>query len=195
MDYKGDTCYIKKVLIGNRQAFAELVNRHKDNVYTLALKICGNPEDAEEVAQDSFIKVFRSLKSFRFKSSFPTWLYRIVYNTAITRVRQNKTDVLKIEDFPVDAVDFLRETIDDQYAEMEYNKALLSFALQKLNPDYRALISLHYYQELSIDEIATVSGLSRSNIKTRLSRARSRIKEIINGVTEKEVYQHERILG
>ena len=193
MDYKGDLYYIEKVLIGNSQAFAELVDRHKDNVYTLAQKICGNPEDAEEVAQDSFIKVFRSLKSFRFKSSFHTWLYRIVYNTAITRLRQKRTDILKIEDFPVDAVDFLREGADEQYAEMEYKRALISFALQKIDPDQRALISLHYWQELSIDEIASVSGLSHSNVKIRLFRARNRLKEIIKEVTEKEVYQHERI--
>ena len=193
MDYKGDLYYIEKVLIGNSQAFAELVDRHKDNVYTLAQKICGNPEDAEEVAQDSFIKVFRSLKSFRFKSSFHTWLYRIVYNTAITRLRQKRTDILKIEDFPVDAVDFLREGADEQYAEMEYKRALIRFALQKIDPDQRALISLHYWQELSIDEIASVSGLSHSNVKIRLFRARNRLKEIIKEVTEKEVYQHERI--
>jgi RNA polymerase sigma-70 factor (ECF subfamily) len=87
MDYKDDTIYIRQVLEGKINAFSYLVDKHKDKAYNLAFRICGNREEAEEIAQDAFLKAFRSLKKFQMKSSFSTWLYRIVYNTAIFQLK------------------------------------------------------------------------------------------------------------
>ena len=182
-----DRYYINLILSGNREAFAPIVERHKDNVYNLALKICGNCEDAEEVAQDSFVKAFRSLSSFKGKSSFATWLYRIVYNTSMTFVRKNKLDILRLEDFPVDSVDFIRSNAMEEEAEIEYMKILLSYSMQKLDHEDRAIITMHYYQDLSHSEICSVTGLSRSNIKVRLFRARKRMQEIIEKNMIKEL--------
>jgi len=182
-----DRYYINLILSGNREAFAPIVERHKDNVYNLALKICGNREDAEEVAQDSFVKAFRSLSSFKGKSSFATWLYRIVYNTSMTFVRKNKLDILRLEDFPVDSVDFIRSNAMEEEAEIEYMKILLSYSMQKLDHEDRAIITMHYYQDLSHSEICSVTGLSRSNIKVRLFRARKRMQEIIEKNMIKEL--------
>lgn len=174
-----DRYYINMILSGNKEAFASIVERHKDNVYNLALKICGNREDAEEIAQDSFIKVYRSLKSFKGKSSFSTWLYRIVYNTSMTFVRKNKLDILRLEDFPVDSVDFIRGNAMEDEAEIEYMRVLLSYAMQKLDHEDRAIITMHYYQDLSHSEICSITGISRSNIKVRLFRARKKMQEIL----------------
>ena len=80
MDYKGDIYYIGQVLDGKTNVYAHIVDRHKDHAYNLALRICGNREDAEEIAQDAFVKAYRSLTNFKMKSSFATWLFRIVYN-------------------------------------------------------------------------------------------------------------------
>ena len=107
MDYKGDIVYIEQVLAGKTNAFSYIVDNHKDKAYNLAFRICGNHEEAEEIAQDSFLKAYRSLRGFKMKSSFATWLYRIVYNTAISQVRIKKERVLSLEDFPADATDFI----------------------------------------------------------------------------------------
>ncbi|MEE4117058.1 MAG: RNA polymerase sigma factor [Marinilabiliaceae bacterium] len=173
-----DRC-IEKVLNGDRQAYSRIVDRYSDRVYSLALKICSCTEDAEEIAQDAFLKAYRSLKSFRHKSSFATWLYRITYNTAITSIRKKKSDTLKIEDFPADSVDFLKECETEEEAEREYRTALLNFAIQKLDTNDRAIISLFYYQESSVEEIAGILNFSCSNVKVRLYRARRKLEEII----------------
>jgi RNA polymerase sigma factor (sigma-70 family) len=117
MDPKNDIYYIGQVLEGKTIAFSHLVDKHKDKAFNLAFRICGNREEAEEVAQDAFLKAYRSLKDFRKKSSFATWLYRIVYNTAISLVRTRKNKVLSVEEFPADAVDFLGFSTTEEEAQ------------------------------------------------------------------------------
>src|SRR5512140_1430764 len=107
MEFKNDIYYIMEILKGNQNAFSYLVDEHKDRSFNLALRICGNHEDAEEVTQAAFIKAFRSLHQFKMKSSFATWLYRIVYNTAISDVRTRKQAPLSLEEFPADATDYM----------------------------------------------------------------------------------------
>ena len=191
MDYKGDKYYIQIVINGNRDAFASLVDRYKDNVYSLALRMCNRAEEAEEIAQDSFMKTFLSLNKFRWKSSFPTWLYRITYNTAISSLRRRDSQVLQLEDFPVDATDFIQDSYNEQVAEIEYKRTVLNFALQKLQPDDRAIISMYYYQELAPEEIVKVLGITMSNLKVRLHRARKKMEDIIikNQIRENMYYE------
>jgi RNA polymerase sigma-70 factor (ECF subfamily) len=178
MEYKGDKVYIDQVLAGNINAFSFIVDRHKDRAFNLAFRICGSREDAEEIAQDSFMKAFRSLGSFKMKCEFSTWLYRIVYNTAISHVRSERKDIVSLEDFPADAYDFTRDDPDDD-DEKEYRKELLGLAMKMINVEDRGLISLFYFDEMNIDEIASVTGLTRSNVKVRLFRARQKITEEI----------------
>jgi RNA polymerase sigma factor (sigma-70 family) len=191
MDYKGDLYYIEQIAAGNSNAFSFIVDRHKDKAYNLAFRICGNHEEAEELAQDSFLKAYRSLTGFRMKSSFATWLYRIVYNTTISHVRIKKKGVLSLEDFPADATDFISGSTNEEEAEKEYRSSLVNFALQKINEEERALVSLYYYDEMSTDEIADVTGLSKSNIKVKLFRARQKMLEIIEKVEKKKLAYHE----
>lgn len=191
MDYKGDLYYISEVLGGNNNAFTSLVDRHKDRAYNLAMKICGNHEEAEEVAQDAFIKAYRSLAQFKMKSSFATWFYRIVYNTAISLVRARKKAPLSLEDFPADATDFIGINSSEEEAEAEYRNSLVSFALQKISEEERGLIGLYYYEELKTEEIAEITGISKSNIKVKLFRARQKMIEIIENVEKKNLIYHE----
>jgi RNA polymerase sigma-70 factor (ECF subfamily) len=178
MEYKGDKVYIGQVLEGNINAFSFIVDRHKDRAFNLAYRICGSREDAEEIAQDAFMKAFRSLGSFKLKCEFSTWLYRIVYNTAVSHVRSMKKDVVSLEDFPPDAFDFTRADPDED-DEKEYRKELLGLAMKTISVEDRGLISLFYFDEMNIDEIASVTRLTRSNIKVRLFRARQKITEEI----------------
>jgi RNA polymerase sigma factor (sigma-70 family) len=191
MDYKGDIFYIDQVLAGKNSAFSYIVDRHKDRAYNLAFRICGNHEEAEEIAQDSFLKAYRSLKSFKRKSSFATWLYRIVYNTSISFVRVKKKGVLSLDDFPADVIDFMGSNTNEEDAEKEYRCALVNFALQKISEEERGLISLYYYEEMSADEISDVTGISKSNIKVKLFRSRQKMLEIIERVEKKKTVQYE----
>ena len=156
-----------------------MINRHKDNVFNLAVRICGNREEAEEIAQDAFLKVYRALSEFRQNSSFATWLYRIVYNTSISYLRARRREVLSLEDFPADATDFIGCCESEEIADREYRDALINFALQRLNESDRAIITLCYYEEMSQTEIATITGISKENIKIRLHRARKKMLEDI----------------
>jgi len=190
MDYKGDITYIEQVLSGQTKSFSYIVDRHKDKVYNLAFRICGNREEEEEVAQDSFIKVYKSLGGFRRKSSFATWLYRIVFNTAISYVRIRKKGVLSLEDFPADATDFIGSNTTEEESEKEYRSALLDFVLQKINDEERALITLFYYEDMSTEEIADITGISKPNIKVKLFRARQKMLDIIDKVEKKNLVYH-----
>lgn len=190
MDYKGDIFYINQVLEGNINAYSYIIDKHKDKTFNLAYRICGNREDAEEIAQDGFLKAFKSLKSFKMQSSFATWLYRIVYNTAISLVRTKKKGILSLEDFPADAIDFLKYGTSEEEAENDFRNSLVNFALQKINADERGLISLYYYDEMSTEEIADVTGITRSNIKVKLFRARQKMLEIIEKVEKKKLIYH-----
>lgn len=192
MEYKGDIYYIDLVLKGNIDAFSFIIDRHKDRIFNLALRICGNREEAEEVAQDAFLKAYRSLKSFKKRSTFSTWLYRIAYNTAISLVRSRKNRILSIEDFPADVIDFMRITPDENEAEKEYRNSLVSFALQKIDEDDRGLITLHYYDELSIEEISVITGISKANIRVKLFRARQKMTEIIKNVEKRQYISYSR---
>jgi len=191
MDYRKDTYYIEQVLEGKINAFSYLVDRHKDKAYNLAFRICGNREEAEEIAQDAFIKAYRSLGNFRNKSSFSTWLFRIVYNTSISLVRSRKKGVLAIEEFPADAVDFLGINRNEEEAAEDYRNSLISFALQKISEDDRGLITLFYYDDLDTEEISKITGINKSGIKVKLFRARKKMADIIAKVEQKNVFYHE----
>lgn len=191
MDQNADILCVKQVLEGNGSAFSRLVDRHKDKAFNLAFRICGNYEEAEEIAQDSFLKAYRSLGGFKMKSSFSTWLYRIIYNTAISYVRVKKKGVLSLEEFPVDATDFIANNSSEEEAEKEYRSCLINFALQKITEEERGLITLFYYEEMSIEEIADITGLTKSNIKIKLFRARQKMLEIIEKVEKRKFIFYE----
>ena len=191
MDYKGDIYYIEQVLEGKTNAFSYIVDQHKNKAFNLAFRICGNHEEAEELAQDSFLKAYRALRSFKMKSSFATWFYRIVYNTTISHVRLKRKGVLSLEDFPADATDFIGTNTSEEEADREYRSSLVNFALQKITEEERGLISLYYYDDMSTDEISDITGISKSNIKVKLFRARQKMQEIIEKVEKKKLMYHE----
>jgi len=191
MDPERDINCIKQVLGGNSEAFSYLLDKYKDRTFNLAFRICTNREEAEEITQDAFLKAYRSLKGFRMKSSFATWLYRIVYNTSVSYVRNRKRTMLSLEDFPADPGDFSGTIFSEEESEREYRNALINFALQKINEEERGLISLFYYEEMSTEEISECTGMSRQNIKVKLFRARQKMLEILKKAEKKKLKYHE----
>jgi len=138
------------------------------------------------------MKAYRSLKDFRMKSSFATWLYRIVYNTAVSLVRSRKRNILSLEEFPADAVDFMSMGKNEEESGLEYRNSLVNFALQNIPEEDRGLITLFYYEELDAAEISRITGISRNNIKVRLFRARQKMAGIIRKAEMKNIYSNDK---
>lgn len=187
MVYKGDILYIEQVLNGRIDAFGFLVDHHKDHVFNLAYRICCNREDAEEIAQDSFLKAFRSLSGFKMKCSFSTWLYRIVYNTAISYMRTRKKGLLSLEDFSPEKMEYLNNEPGYEASESEYRCFLVNNSMRVINEEERGLITLFYYEEMSTDEISLATGLSKSAVKVKLFRARQKMLEFIKKTENKKM--------
>lgn len=182
MKYQDDNFYIERVLKGDSQAYASLVSKHKNLVFTIALKILGNREDAEEITQDCFLKAFQALKSFEGKSKFSTWLYRIVYNAAISKTRKKKLEMIPMDNHMV-----INHADDEAYQKNEYQEAenrrvMVERALEKLSIEDNLLITLFYKGENSIEEISTITGLTQSNVKVKLHRIRKKLQEELTTV-------------
>lgn len=175
MESSKDQIHIDKVLQGDVQSFSFLVESYKDMAYTLALKIVRNEEDAEEVAQDSFVKAFQQLGSFKGKSKFSTWLYTIVYRTAISKTRKKQVAVAAIDDYVVNnfTADETHSQIDKlkKDEQQDYIKA----AINNLPELDALLITLFYLNENTLDEIKEITGYSKTNVKVRLFRARKKL--------------------
>ena len=180
MPYKDDRYYIEKVLEGDATAFTELVDRHKDNAFTLAFRITGNREEAEEIAMDAFVKVYRSLGNFRNDSRFTTWLYRIVQNEAISALRKRTPETAPLDETLVE--NYSEDEIHENVSTLDENQQqqLICSALEKLPPEDSMLITLFYMDDLSVGEISEITGLSQSNIKVRLHRTRKKLYYILN---------------
>lgn len=175
METRDDNHYIGQVILGETAAFAPLVNRYKDLVFTIAMNITRNREDAEEVAQDVFLKAFQKLAGFRKESSFPTWLYRIAYNEAITKVRKNRIKMLDLEEEILEIIP--EEEVEEDIAGLDEQeqKQVIAKILDKLPEIDRVLVTLFYLNNQPITEISEVTGLGESNVKVRLHRVRKRI--------------------
>ena len=175
-----DEIIIEKALLGEQQGFALLVEKYEQYVFTLALRIVKNREDAHEVAQDAFLKAFRYLNTFRGECKFSSWLYKIVYSTGLNHIRTKRPEILSInnEEKPVIIPNFHTEDAAFQI-ENEEQKKLIQAAIQELPPDYATIITLFYLFEQKISEICVTMEMNESNTKTKLSRARQRLREII----------------
>jgi RNA polymerase sigma factor (sigma-70 family) len=169
---------IEQTLAGNQQAYAELVKRHQRFVFTLAMRFAKRREDAEEIAQDCFIKAYRSLASFQGQSKFSTWLYSIVYTTAMTFLRKKRVDTDSIDDENTFIqVESQVSAYDVNNAENKSRSFYLSQAIEQLLPDDAAIITMFYKGEQSLEEIARAMGMEANTVKVKLFRARQRLKE------------------
>lgn len=186
MSQKSDEYLIKKVIRGESNAYAELVDRYKHMVYTLALKIVKNREDAEEVAQDTFFKAYNSLKYFKGDSKFSTWLYKIAYYGALDSLKKNKR---QLETTKIDISEAYNiGSIDNALEGMEAKERveIIKRAIQRLPGDDSVLITLYYFETLSMYEISQVMGISTNTVKVRLFRARKRLAGILENNLEQE---------
>jgi RNA polymerase sigma-70 factor (ECF subfamily) len=192
-EFMDDQKYIEMILQGNREAFSDLVNKHKDMVYTLALRIVKNAEDAEEIAQDAFVKVYKALPGFKGNAKFTTWLFKIVYNTAISKARKARNSNLYLEDISeqTNSIDSDLDILSN--LDREEAKDILHGFLEKLPVEERTIITLYYLNENTVEEIAQITGLSKSNVKVKLFRSRNKLRSLIQNMTTNSFVNNIRI--
>jgi len=179
---------IEQTLVGNQSAYADLVKRHQRFVFTLALRFAKTREDAEEIAQDCFIKAYRSLNSFQRQSKFTTWLYSIVYTTAMTALRKKRVDTDSIDDENT-YIQIENQTggYDVNNVENKSRSYYLNQAIAQLLPDDATIITLFYNGEQSLEEIGQTMGIEPNTVKVKLFRARQRLKEKLERNLKHEV--------
>ena len=172
---------IDRILAGNQHLYAELVNRYKSYAFTIAFKVVENRPEAEEVAQDSFVKAFHHLINFKRDSKFSTWLYRIVFNTSVSYKRKRKDTYQSIENT---VIEYRQEA--EGMLERSDKKKYINAALQKLNEADKLAITLFYLKEFSLEEIADITGMQANTVKVRLHRARQRLADELTVLLKKE---------
>lgn len=172
---------------GDRPAFAHLVDRHRVSVFNLTFRIVGNREDAEEAAQDVFVRAYRSLDRFRGDARFATWLYRIAVNVSLSSARRSRRDLSTSSlSEPEDGDDGLPMQIPDtsanpaeRFEQAEFREQVRSL-VSALPPIYSAVISMYHIQSLSYDEISEALELPIGTVKARLFRARAALRNLVS---------------
>jgi RNA polymerase sigma-70 factor (ECF subfamily) len=177
MTIMDDISFVKRTLAGDTEAFSALVERYRSMVFSIVVRIVPQRQDAEDIAQDVFVKAFSSLTQFRGEARFSTWLCRIAYTTAVSHSRRQRPDHAGSE-------------INEQYAEQDDANELIDERLQILRrllkqmpPEDATLVSLHYQYGKQMDEVAAITGLSVANVKIRLHRIRKKLYQEINKFT------------
>lgn len=173
---------VKKSMQGDNQAFDELVYLYQNKVYALAFRYMGNEDDAYDMAQETFIKAYRSLRSFKGDSSFSTWIYRIATNVCLDEIRRRKRRVTPLSlDEPLATLDgdeVEREIADESlnpeqiYEQKEFAETV-QLLLDEMKPEHKIAIVLRDMMELSYEEIASVLNCSIGTVKSRINRART----------------------
>lgn len=166
---------------GDARAFETLFRKYQTYVYNISLGMLCNSEDAADVTQEAFLRLHRNIQTFRGDSSFSTWLYRVAVNLCITELRRRSRSKFQFLDDVIHEEDVtLHEDLapsPDEAIEMEEDRQIVHKVLRTLPPDYRAIMVLRHFQQLAYEEIADVLGLSLSQVKTRLFRARKMFKD------------------
>ena len=185
-----DEHYIDKTLLGDTNAFAYLVDKYKDMVFTLAIKIVKNRELAEEVSQDAFLKAFKYLPKFKGDSKFSTWLYKIAYNTSLDSIKKNVNQYnnVAIDEITVNYISSVETILDG--IEREERAEIINNCLEQLPEDEKAILLFFYFKELSLKEIVEVTSMSETYIKVKLHRARKKLLSIVKNTVEPELISH-----
>ena len=174
---------IKKAVAGSAEAFEQLVLQYQNPIYNLCLRITGNPEDAADMTQESFLKAWRNLESFHFEAAFSTWLYRLASNTCLDflrRAKRRRELSLTVEDESGESqlLD-LPDPAPTPEASLLTNEenARLGAAMEQLDPEQRRILTLRVVNDLSYTEIAAVLNIKEGTVKSRLARARESLRK------------------
>jgi RNA polymerase sigma-70 factor, ECF subfamily len=178
-----DHALVAACRVGNRQAFNDLVRRHKDHVCTIAVRLLGDHSEAEDIAQETFFRAYEGIARFRGDAKFSSWLYRICYNLCLNHAERKKHT-------PGD--DPLPEMLVDPAARLpeqliaKERQELVQWALSCLTPEFREVVVLYHTGQLSYEEIATLQRLPIGTVRSRLHRGREELKELLRPYLQEE---------
>ncbi|MEI6062137.1 MAG: sigma-70 family RNA polymerase sigma factor [Bacteroidota bacterium] len=182
-----DALLVRQILdSGNRSAYAQLMDAYFDKVYSRMLKMTGQPGDAEDLAMEAFNKAFSKLDQYTADFAFSTWLYRIAKNNCIDHLRRNKKDNDSKANPHEAEVGIAAHELANQLPSPEQllinqqETMLLREIVETLHPKYKDIIKLHYFKELSCEEIASYLDLPEGTVKVRLFRARELLYNIMS---------------
>jgi RNA polymerase sigma-70 factor (ECF subfamily) len=182
---KTDQQLISDYLSGDENALSEIIGRYLKPIFSFIYRLTSNPQDAQDITQETFIKAWRNLKKYKTGESFRTWIFTIAHNTAIDWLRKKRN--LVFSDFENSkGENFLEENIadtsllPDEIIIQNENKQLIEDALSKLPPTYKEVIILHYMNELTFDEIGQVLKKPLNTVKSQHRRALLALKNILN---------------
>lgn len=181
---ENDRSLLAKARVGDIEAFEELIESYRKKVFNIALRMVGNREDASDLAQEVFIRIFKSLKSFKEESQFSTWVYRITTNVCLDHIRKNKkTNNVSLEE----EIELSENSVKKQYsdaspspdiiAERNEVRRIISSAVRLLPEDHRSVIVLRDIQGFSYEEISKILNCPEGTVKSRLNRARQILRE------------------
>jgi RNA polymerase sigma-70 factor, ECF subfamily len=184
-----ETQLIHQAQRGDSEAFGALITLHERFVYNLALRTLGNPQDAQDIAQDAFLRAWTSLGSFRAESQFRTWLYRIVLNLCLNRIPHLRRELAQLADEEAADSPLPDSRAADPLSTLEAveRRKFLHRAIDRLPEQYRLLIILRYHGDLAYDEIASLLNLPLGTVKTGLFRARERLRAALSVYEEQPV--------
>jgi RNA polymerase sigma-70 factor (ECF subfamily) len=184
-----DQVYIEKIINGDTNAFSILVERYKDLVYTLAIRMVKHKEEAEEITQDTFIKAYKSIHKFKGDSKFSTWIYRVAYNTCLDAIKKHKKlqSNVPINEYTEHEVKAIDNALD--IMEAKERSVVIKNCIEKLPSEDAFLMTLYYYEELSLDEIADITGLKANNVKVKLFRSRKKLATILKKELDNETIE------
>ena len=169
---------VESVIKGNSSDYALLINKYKNKAFSMLVRMLKNQMDAEEVLQDCFIKAYNSLENFKKQSKFSTWFYRIVYNTALTKLYATKRKI-ENEMASIDDLLFLESEYTTGLAEQKDTSLFIKSMIEKLPANYSAVINLFYLENMSCEEISEIMESSVTNVKVMLHRSRNMLRTIL----------------
>ena len=186
LDTPTDHELIAMVLAGDQDSYTALVERYSSLVYTVAVRILGDEDDADDVAQETFVRAYRALGRFRGDSKFSSWIYRITVNRALTHLKRRKRRPMTVELSAAPRVEseVRSRRVDENPEQLVLDdefRAQVREAVDELPGHYRAAITLFYLEEKSYKEVAAILGVPMGTLKTHLHRARSLLRETLEG--------------
>lgn len=180
-----DELLIRRAQRGDADAFEQLLLEHQKNVYNLCYRMAGNPDDAMDLSQETFLRAWRCLDQYQFASAFSTWLYRLCSNICIDflrRRRRQQTVPLTFEDADGEEQTYAvpdAQLLPEEQVELKLTRETLAAAMAQLLPEHRAVLQLRVVNEMSYEQIADVLDIQIGTVKSRLSRARNQLKKIL----------------
>lgn len=180
-----DELLIRRAQRGDADAFEQLLLEHQKNVYNLCYRMAGNPDDAMDLSQETFLRAWRCLDQYQFASAFSTWLYRLCSNICIDflrRRRRQQAVPLTFEDADGEEQTYAvpdAQPLPEEQVELKLTRETLAAAMAQLLPEHRAVLQLRVVNEMSYEQIADVLDIQIGTVKSRLSRARNQLKKIL----------------